>query len=92
MLGNRMLGIFGPKRVEVAGDWRRLHSKELHNSHTSPNIIRMIKSRRMRWVGYIERIEETGNTYNLLVGKPEGKSLSEDLGIDGRMLKWILLK
>jgi len=75
-----------------SGFWRRLHNKELHNLFTALNIIRAIKSRRMRWVGYIERIEETGNTYNLLVGKPEGKSLSEDLGIDGRMLKWILLK
>jgi hypothetical protein len=55
--GNRVLRrIFGPKREEVAGDWRRLHNEELHNLYASPNIIRVIKSRRMRWVGYITRM------------------------------------
>jgi hypothetical protein len=50
--------IFGPKREEVAGGWRRLHNEELHNLYASPNIIRVIKSRRMRWVGYIACMEE----------------------------------
>jgi hypothetical protein len=49
--------IFGPKREEVAGDWRRLHIEELHNLYTMPNIIRMIKSRRMRWAGHVARKE-----------------------------------
>jgi hypothetical protein len=47
--------IFGPKRDEVTGDWRKLHNEELHNLHSSPNIIRMIKSRRMRWAGHVAR-------------------------------------
>jgi hypothetical protein len=71
---NRVLrGIFGSKRDEVAGGWRKLHNEELHNLYSSPNIIRMIKSRRMRWVGYIVRIGEMRNTDKILVGNPEGK-------------------
>jgi hypothetical protein len=53
---NRVLRrIFGPKRDDVTGDWRKLHNEELHNFYSSPNIIRMIKSRRMRWAGYVAR-------------------------------------
>jgi hypothetical protein len=56
---NRVLRrIFGPKREEVAGGWRRLHNGELHNLHTSPNVIRAINSRRMRWVGHAARMGE----------------------------------
>jgi hypothetical protein len=70
---NRMLRrIFGP-RDEVAGDWRKLHNEELHNLFSSPNTIRMIKSRRMRWAGHVARMGETRNAYRILVGKPEGK-------------------
>jgi hypothetical protein len=54
-------------------DLRKLHNEELHSLYSSPNIIRMIKSRRMRWVGHVERIRETRNAYRILVGKPEGK-------------------
>jgi hypothetical protein len=54
VLENRVLRrIFGPKRDDVAGDWRKLHNDELHNFYSSPNIIRMIKSRRMRWAGHV---------------------------------------
>jgi transcription termination factor 2 len=71
---NRVLRrIFGPKRDEVTGDWRKLRNEELHNLYSSPNIIRMIKSRRMRWAGHVARMGETRNTYRILVGKPEGK-------------------
>jgi hypothetical protein len=71
---NRMLRrIFGPKRDEVRGDWRKLHNEELHNLYSSPNIIRMIKSRRMRWAGHVARMEETRNECRILMGKPEGK-------------------
>jgi hypothetical protein len=61
----------GPKRDEVTGDWRKLHDEELHNLYSSPNIIRMIKSRRMRWGGHVEQMRETRNAYRILVGKPE---------------------
>jgi hypothetical protein len=64
--------IFGPKREEVAGDWRRLHNEELHNLYTSPNIIRVIKSRRMRWMGNATRMGDIRNVYKNLVTKPEG--------------------
>jgi hypothetical protein len=59
---NRVLGrIFDPKRDEVTGEWRNLHNEELHNLYSSPNIIRMIKSRRMRWAGYVARMGEKSN-------------------------------
>jgi hypothetical protein len=71
---NRVLRrIFGPKREEVAGGWRRLHNEELLNLYTSPNIIRVIRSRRMRWAGHVARTEEMRNLYKVLVRKPEGK-------------------
>jgi hypothetical protein len=70
---NRVLRrILGPRRDEVTGDWRKLHNEELHDSYSSPNIIRMIESRRMRWAEHVARIGETGNAYRMLVGKPEG--------------------
>jgi hypothetical protein len=65
--------IFGPKRDEVTGGWRKLHNEELHNSYSSPSIIRMIKSRRMRWSGHVAHTGENRNAYRILVGKPEGK-------------------
>jgi hypothetical protein len=57
----------------VTGDWRKLHNEELHNLYSSPNIIRMIKSRRMRWAGHVARMGEKRNAYGVLVGKPEEK-------------------
>jgi hypothetical protein len=65
--------IFGPKRDEVTGGWRKLHNEELRDLYSSPNIIRIIKSRRMRWAGHIARMGEKRNACRLLVGKPEGK-------------------
>jgi hypothetical protein len=74
VFGNRVLRrIFGPKRDEVTGDWRKLHTGELHNLYSSADIIRQIKSRRMRWAGHVARMEEDRKVYNVLVGKPEGK-------------------
>jgi hypothetical protein len=71
---NRVLRrIFGPKRDEVTGKWRKLHNEQLHNLYSSPNIIRMIKSRRMRWAGHVARMGEKRNSYRILVGKPEGR-------------------
>jgi hypothetical protein len=71
---NRVLRrMFGPKRDEVTGEWRGLHNEELHDLYSSPYIIRIIKSRRMRWAGHVARMGEKRNAYRLLVGKPEGR-------------------
>jgi hypothetical protein len=71
---NRVLmRIFGPKRDEVTGEWRKLHNEELHNLYSSPNIIRQIKSRIMRWAGHVARMRDERNVYRVLMGKPEGK-------------------
>jgi hypothetical protein len=61
------------KRDEVTGDWRKLHKEELNDLYCSPNIVRVIKSRRMRWAGYVARMGERRGVYRFLVGKPEGK-------------------
>jgi hypothetical protein len=74
VFGNRVLrGIFGPKGDEVTGEWRKLHNGQLHNLYSSPDIIRQIKSRRMRWAGHVARMGGGRNVYRVLVGKPEGK-------------------
>jgi hypothetical protein len=65
--------IFGPKRAGVMGGWRKLHNEELHNLYSSPSIIRITKSRRMRWAAHVARMGEKRNVYRLLVRKPEGK-------------------
>jgi len=65
--------IFGPRRDEVTGEWRRLHNEELSDLYSSPNILRVIKSRRMRWAGHVARMGEERGVYRFLVGKPEGK-------------------
>jgi hypothetical protein len=71
---NRVLRrIFGLKRDEMTGEWRKLHNEELRDLYSSPSIIRIIKSRRMRWAGHVARMRENRNTYRLLVGKQEGK-------------------
>jgi hypothetical protein len=71
---NRVLRrIFGSKRDEVTGEWRKLHSEELRDLYSSPSIIRIIKSRRTRWAGHVTRMGEKRNVYRLLVGKPEGR-------------------
>jgi hypothetical protein len=65
--------LFGSKKDGVTGGWRKLYNEELHNLYSSPSIIRIIKSRRMRWAEHVARIGEKRNVYRLLVGKPEGK-------------------
>ncbi|KAJ4433090.1 hypothetical protein ANN_15347 [Periplaneta americana] len=96
--------IFGSKRDEVAGEWRKLYIAELHAFYSTPDIIRNIKSRRLRWAGHIARMDESRNAYRVLVGRPEGKRSLErprrrwedyikmdlrDVGYDGR--GWINL-
>jgi hypothetical protein len=67
---NRVLRrIFGPKRDEVTGEWRRLHNEELNNLYSSPTIIRVIKSRRMRWAGHVARMGDGRGAYRILVGE-----------------------
>ena len=64
--------IYGRRRDEVTGEWRRLHNEELNDLYSSPNIVRVIKSRRMRWAGRVTRMGEERGVYRVLVGKPEG--------------------
>jgi hypothetical protein len=100
---NGVLRIFGPKRNEV-GSWRKLHDDELHSQYSSPNIVRVIKSRRMRWVGHVARMGEGRGMFRVLVGRSEVKrplgrprcrwedNINTDLrdtGIDG--VNWIRL-
>jgi hypothetical protein len=88
---NRLLReIFGPKRTEVTGGWRKLNNEELHNVYSSTIVIRIIISRRMRWAGHVARMGEKRNVYRLLVGKPERR---RPLGRSRRgwiTLSWIL--
>jgi hypothetical protein len=71
---NRLLRrIFGPKRDELTGEWRRIHNKELYALYSSPNTIRVIKARKMRWARYVARMGERRGAYRALVGKPEGR-------------------
>jgi hypothetical protein len=89
-------GIFGPKRDEVTGGWRKLRNEELHSLYSSPSIIRMIKSRRMRGVGHVARIGTKLNAYKISMGRPERKRPQErprckskvDIKIDLREIEW----
>jgi len=87
VLENRVLRrIFGPKRDEVTGEWRKLRNEELNDLYCSPNFVRLIKSKRMRWTGHVARMGEGRGVYGVLVGKPEGKSHWGDAGADGRII------
>jgi hypothetical protein len=79
--------IFGPRSDEVTGEWRRMHNEELNVLYSSPNIVRVIKWRRMRWAGHVTRMGDERGMYRVLVGKLEEKDIWEDLGVDG----WIIL-
>jgi len=89
--------ISGHRRDEVTGEWRRLHNEELNDLCSSPNFVRVIKSRRMRWAGHVARIGEERRVYRVLLGKQEGRRLLGrregdywgDLGVDGWILGWI---
>ena len=70
---NMVLRIFGLSKDEVTGEWKRLHNEEINDLYSSPNIVRVIKSRRLRWAGHVERMCEERGVYRVLVGKPEGR-------------------
>ena len=84
---------FGPKRDGVTGEWRKLHNEEPNDLYSSPNILRVVKSRRMSWAGRVARMEEERGVHKVLVGKPEGK---RPLGRPRRrwdvILRWIVRK
>jgi hypothetical protein len=65
--------VFGPKRDEVTGEWRELHNEELNDLYSLPNIVRVVKSRKMRWAGHVARMGEERGVHRVLVGKHEGK-------------------
>jgi len=65
--------MYGPKRDEVTGEWRKLHNEELNDQYSLPNIVRVVKSRRMRWAGHVALMGEGRVVHRVLVGKPEGK-------------------
>jgi len=86
-------GIFEPRRDEVTGEWRRLHNEELNDLYSSPNIVGVIKSRRMGWSGHLVHMGEESGVYWVLLGKPEGRRPLGDLGVDGWiMLGWISIR
>jgi hypothetical protein len=72
-LNSVLRGIFGSERDGVTGEWRRLHNEELNDLYSSPNIIRVIKSRRMRWAGLVACMGEGRDAYMILVGRPDGR-------------------
>ena len=78
--------LFGPKRDEVTGEWRKLHNEELNDLYCSPNIFRVIKPRRMRWAGHVARMGKRRGVYRILVGNPEGKRPLGRPRIDGRII------
>jgi hypothetical protein len=88
---NRVLRrIFGPKRDETTGEWRRLHNEELNDLYSSPNIIRVIKSRKMRGARHVARMEEKRGAYRILVGRPEGSHHLGEPAVEGRIIvKWM---
>jgi hypothetical protein len=87
---NSVLRIFGSKREED-GSWRKLHNDELHSLYSSPNIVGVIKARRMRWAGHVARMGEGRGVYRVLVGRTERRDQGEDLDVGGRItLRWTL--
>ena len=81
MFENRVLRIFRSKRDKITGEWRKLHNEELRDLYSLPNIVRVVKSRRMRWAGHVACMGEGRGVHRVLIGKPEGK---RPLGIPRR--------
>ena len=77
----------------AVGEWRRVHNGELKDLYCSPNIVRVIKSRRMRWAGHVARMKKSRGIHWVLVGEPEGNNHLKDPSVDGRItLRWIFRK
>ena len=91
---NRVLRrVFGLKRDEVTGEWRKLHNGELSDLYFLPNIVRVVKSKRMRWAGHVARMVKGRGVYRVLVGRPEGKRpLERPRRRWGIILRWIFKK
>ena len=91
---NRVLmRVFGPKRDEVTGEWTKLHNEKLSDLYSLPSIVRVVKSRIMRWAGRVARMGDGRDVHRVLVGKPEGKNHWRDPDVDGRIiLRWIFMK
>ena len=91
---NRVLRrICGPKKDGVTGEWRKLHNEELNDLYCSPNIVRVIKSRKMRWAGHVARMEEGRGVHKVLVGNLRERAHWGDRDVDGRIiLRWIFRK
>jgi len=70
--------IFGPRRDEVTGEWRKLHNEDVNDLYYSPNILLVIKSRKIRWAGHVARMGEERGAYKVFLGKPEGKETTGD--------------
>jgi hypothetical protein len=84
---NRVLRrIFGPNRDEVTREWRNLHNEELNDLYSSPNIVRVVKSRWMRWAGHVAHMGEDRGVHRVLVGKPEERDHLGNPGVDGRII------
>jgi len=92
VLENKVLRrIFGPKREDVVGGWRRLHNEELHTLYSSRNVIRIVKSRRMKLAGHVERMGGMRSTQIFWSENLKGRHHSKELGVDGRIiLEWTL--
>jgi hypothetical protein len=84
--------IFGPKRDEVTGEWRRLCNEELNDLYSSPNIIRVIRSRKMVWAGHVACMGEIRGTYRVLARKLRKRDHFEDLGVGGRIILKLIFK
>ena len=93
MFENRVLRrIFEPKRDEVTGEWRKLHNEELNDLYCSPNIVRVIKLRRMRWVEHVARMGERRGVYRVLVGNLSVREHFGDPGVDGRIILRLIFR
>ena len=85
--------VFGPKRDEITGEWRKLHNEELNDLYSSPSIVRVIKSRRTRWARHVARMEERRGLYRGFEGNMMERDHVRDPGVDGRIiLRWIFRK